>query len=159
MKLFPKIQNPWPVGLVVFFILFAGYIVGFVIFASRQDMDLVRADYYDQEIKFQQQIDKVRRTAPIMAGADVDYDGAAKVVTVRLPIVNTNDITGTVSFYRPSDAKMDQDVNLAPNARGCQSVSVRSLRAGLWRVRVEWKARGGDYYFEKPIVITGPAAS
>ena len=159
MKLFSKIKNPWPVGLVVFFIVFASYIVGFVIFASRQKMDLVRADYYDQEIRFQKQIDRVQRSAPILADADINYDRAGDVMTVRLPSVKDELIGGTVSFYRPSDAALDNSVELGLDPAGQQSMSVRSLCAGLWKVRVQWKMSGQEYYFEKPIVIKRTVAS
>ncbi|MGA2176905.1 MAG: FixH family protein [Verrucomicrobiota bacterium] len=159
MRLFPKIQNPWPVGLVLFFIVFTAYIVGFVIFASRQKMDLVRADYYDQEIRFQQQIDRVQRTAPVLAEAAIDYDRAGDLVTVSLPSVKHSDISGTVSFYRPSDAGLDTNVKLGLDPAGRQSLSVRSLRAGLWKVRVQWKAADQEYFFEKPIVIERTAPS
>lgn len=159
MSLFPKNQNPWPVGLALFFILFAAYIVGFVIFASRQKMDLVRADYYDQEIRFQQQIDRVRRTAPLLADAAVEYDHAAGLVTLSFPSVNQNAISGTVSFYRPADAGLDVNVPLGLDESGHQSLSVRSLRAGLWKVRIQWQTAGQEYFFEKPIVIVRTAAS
>ncbi|MGD0814094.1 MAG: FixH family protein [Verrucomicrobiota bacterium] len=159
MKLFPKIKNPWPVGLVLFFIVFASYIVGFVIFACRQKMDLVREDYYDQEIRFQKQIDRVQRSAPMLANADINYDRAGDVVTVRLPSVKDELIGGTVSFYRPSDATLDNSVELGLDPAGKQSMSVRSLCAGLWKVRVQWKMSGQEYYFEKPIVIKRTAAS
>jgi hypothetical protein len=151
MKLFSKNQNPWPVGLVVFFIVFTAYIIGFVIFASRQKMDLVRQDYYDQEIRFQQQID--------LADASIDYDRAGDLVTVSLPSASQNGMSGMVSFYRPSDAGLDSNVKLGLDAAGRQSVSVRSLQAGLWKVRVQWEAAGREYYFEKPIVIGRPASS
>jgi hypothetical protein len=153
MRLFPKIQNPWPVALVLFFIVFASYIVGFVIFACRQKMDLVREDYYDQEIRFQKQIDRVQRTAPVLADADIHYDRAGDLVTVRLPSVKRDNVGGTVSFYRPSDASLDSSVELGLDPAGQQSVSVRSLRSGLWKVRVQWKMSGREYFFEKPIVI------
>jgi nitrogen fixation protein FixH len=153
MRLFPKNQNPWPVGLVLFFIVFTAYIVGFVIFASRQKMDLVRADYYDQEIRFQQQIDRVHRTAPVLADAGIDYDRAAALVTLSLRSIQRDHLSGTVSFYRPSDAALDTTVALGLDTAGRQSVSVRALRAGLWKVRVQWQAGGQEYFFEKPIVI------
>jgi hypothetical protein len=159
MKLFSKNQNPWPVGLVVFFIVFTAYIIGFVIFASRQKMDLVRQDYYDQEIRFQQQIDRVQRSAPVLADASIDYDRAGDLVTVSLPSASQNGMSGMVSFYRPSDAGLDSNVKLGLDAAGRQSVSVRSLQAGLWKVRVQWEAAGREYYFEKPIVIGRPASS
>ena len=137
MKWLPKIQNPWPVALVAFFIVFASYIIGFVIFASCQKMDLVRADYYDQEIRFQQQIDRVQRSAPVLADAGIDYDPAGDLVTVTLPSVKRDDISGTVSFYRPSDADLDTNAKLGLDEAGRQSLSVRALRAGLWKVRVQ----------------------
>jgi nitrogen fixation protein FixH len=153
MKLFPKIQNPWPVGLILFFIVFVSYIAGFIVYASRQKMDLVRDDYYDQEIRFQQQIDRVQRSAPVLADADIQYDEAHDLVSVSLPSLKQNDISGTVTFYRPSDAALDNDVKLGLDADGRQNVSVRSLRAGPWKVRVQWNAAGREYFFEKPIVI------
>jgi nitrogen fixation protein FixH len=81
------------------------------------------------------------------------------LVTVSLPSVKQNEISGTVSFYRPSDAGLDNDVKLGLDAAGRQSVHVGSLRAGLWKVRVQWKAASREYFFEKPIVIerTGPS--
>ncbi len=153
MKLFPKIKNPWPVALVVFLSLFGCYIAGFIVFASVQKMDLVREDYYDQEIRFQQQIDRVKRTSPVLADANIDYDRAGDLVNLRLPSVKNTDIDGTVTFYRPSDAGLDTNVKLGLDAAGHQSVSVRELKTGLWKVRVQWNAAGQDYYFEKPIVI------
>jgi nitrogen fixation protein FixH len=159
MKWPPKTRNPWPAGLVLFFILFTAYIAWFVVFACRQKMDLVREDYYDQEIRFQQQIDRVRRTAPVLAGADIGYDRAGGLVTIRLPSAPRRDISGTVSFYRPSDASLDSQVELGLDAAGRQSVSVRSMRAGLWKVRVQWKAASREYYFEKQIVIERMAPS
>ena len=153
MKLFPKIKNPWPVGLVIFFIIFISYIAGFIVFACRQQMDLVRDDYYDQEIRFQQQIDRVKRTNPVLANAGIDYDRATDAVTVSLPSVKQSDVAGTVSFYRPSDAALDSNVQLGLDAAGHQTVVVSTMRAGLWKVRVQWTAGGQDYFYEKPIVI------
>ncbi len=147
-------RNPWPIGLVIFFILFGGYIVGFVVFASSQRMDLVREDYYDQEIRFQQQIDRVKRTDPVMAAAGVNYDLRGDMVTVTLPpAVASARVSGTISFYRPSDSGLDRDIPLAPDANGAQSVSTRAFTAGLWKVRVQWKVDSQEFFFEKPVVI------
>ena len=152
-------RNPWPIGLGLFFIVFTGYIVGFVVFACRQKMDLVREDYYDQEIRFQQQIDRVRRSNPVLADASIEYDRAGDRVTVGLPSVDQTDISGTVTFYRPSDAGLDTNVMLGLDVAGHQSVNVHPLRAGLWRVRVQWQAAGREFFFEKPIVIKRSAST
>jgi nitrogen fixation protein FixH len=154
MKWFPKIKNPWPVGLVLFFIVFAAYIIGFVIFASRQKMDLVRNDYYDQEIRFQKQIDRVNRTEPMRSNVGLDYDAAQKSIRIRLPrAAEGNGRSGSVSFYRPSDASLDTTAALAVDAQGTQRLDVGGLRPGLWKVRVAWSSEGREYFFEKPVDI------
>ena len=61
----PAGRNPWPIAIVSYFIIFIAFIAWFITFAMRQKMDLVRDDYYDQEIRFQQQIDRVQRTQSI----------------------------------------------------------------------------------------------
>ena len=138
--------------------MFTSYIVGFVIFASRQKNGPMREDYYDQEIRFQKQIERVQRSAPVLADADINYNRAGELVTVRLPSVKQSNVDGTVSFYRPSDASLDTSVTLGLDVAGEQTVSVRSLSAGLWKVRVQWKMLGRSF-FEKPIVIKRTAAS
>ena len=58
-----------------------------------------------------------QRTAPVLADADIDYDRAGELVTVSLPSVKQNEISGTVSFYRPSDAGLDTNVEPGPGRR------------------------------------------
>ncbi len=41
---------------------------------------------------------------------------------------------------------MDSEVPLGLDSAGQQSINVRSLRAGLWKVRVQWKAAGQEYF-------------
>ncbi len=158
MKLSDIKKNPWPYGLVAFFVVFISYIVGFIIFASRQQMDLVREDYYDQEIRFQQQIDRMKRTEPALASASVDYDRAGGLLKIRVPSAAASGVSGEVSFYRPSDATLDNAMPLGLDAVGRQNIDVRALAGGLWKVRVQWKTAGQDYYFEKPVIIK-PATS
>jgi nitrogen fixation protein FixH len=154
MKTTTWFSNPWPVGLVIFFTIFISYIAGFITFASRQRMDLVRADYYDQEIRFQKQIDRVQRTAPIMAAAAMAYDAQAKTVTLKFPpAMAAAGVAGAVNFYRPSNADLDHNITLAPDHFGAQSISIRGFQPGRWKVRIQWTCQGQDYYFEQPLII------
>ena len=50
--------NPWPYALIAFFTVLITVIASFVTWSLRQDMELVGADYYDQEMRFQQRIDR-----------------------------------------------------------------------------------------------------
>jgi hypothetical protein len=152
----PAGRNPWPIAIVAYFIVFISFIVGFIVFATRQKMDLVREDYYDQEIRFQKQIDRVTRTQSISTQIVIRYDARQGAVTVELPKEQAGQHpTGTVVFYRPSNASLDETHELTLDANGGQRLDTRKLKAGLWTVRVEWSLAGQDYFYDKQIVVKG----
>src|SRR5581483_3180507 len=159
MKLSEIKRNPWPYGLGLFFIVFTSYIAGFIGFACRPKMDFVREDYYNHEIRFQQQIDRIQRTQPALATAAIEYNRAGAEITVSLPAADQNGLSGAITLYRPADAALDSNIPLGLNAAGRQIISVRALASGLWKVRVQWKASGQEYYCEKSVVIQPTAAS
>ena len=148
-------RNPWPIAIVAYFIVFIAFIVTFTVFAARQHVDLVSADYYEQEIHFQKQIDRLSRTQPIQAQVAITYDAARQQISIALPPGQDHRRTsGQVRFYRPSDAAIDRTLPLDLNPDGAQLVNVKPLLSGLWKVRVQWTIEGQDYYFDQPIVVT-----
>jgi hypothetical protein len=147
-------RNPWPIVIISYFVVFITFIVVFVIFAARQRTDLVRQDYYDEEIRFQQQIDRVSRTRPISAEVGVTYDSSRQLITITLPVAQANrQPAGKILLYRPSDARLDRNIRLAVDEKGSQLVDTKKLRAGLWKVRVEWSVDGHEFFFDKSIVV------
>jgi len=137
-----------------FFALFIMFIVAFIVFATRQKIDLVRHDYYEEEVRFQQQLDRLTRTRPVHAEVAVAYDAGHQQITLTLPAAHAHrPATGQIHFYRPSDAGLDRDIELAVNFDGIQEVDAQKLRAGLWKVRVFWNVDGQEYFFDQPIVV------
>ena len=55
-------RNLWPTAIIVFCSLFVAGTAGLVVMACSQKEDLVSADYYEKELKFQGQIDGAERT-------------------------------------------------------------------------------------------------
>src|ERR1700759_3878517 len=78
-------RNPWPIAIVVFFIGFFLFTAGLVVFASRQKMDLVRGDYYDEEIRYQEQLNRMNSTLPIANQVAIRYGPQTRRITVSLP--------------------------------------------------------------------------
>lgn len=146
-------KNPWPYALITYFALFFSFIVVFVIFASRQRVDLVRADYYEAEIKFQQQIDRVERSRPVEAQCAINYDLNKSAITIQLPPQSNSALKGQIELYRPSDARQDKTFGLSVDSNGKQQLDVRTLKSGLWKIRVNWTSAGTEYFVEKPITI------
>jgi hypothetical protein len=125
----------WPYAIIVWMTLFATGVFSYIVFAQGHKMDLVGADYYDQEIKFQQQIDRVDRTRAVERQVAVTFaDGA---IRIALPPEHVGqNPTGTVHLYRPSNAKLDQRLPLALDATAAQRIDAQNLLPGLWKVRI-----------------------
>lgn len=144
--------NPWPYALIAFFSVLITVIVGFVTWSLRQDSELIGADYYDQEMRFQQRIDSVKRTQALTGHVSLNYEAGR--ITLTLPAVpKDRPAVGTIRFYRPSDAKLDRETKLVINAAGTQEIAATGLRPGLWKARVTWSVGADDYFHDETFII------
>lgn len=123
-----------------------------VVIASTHREHLVNANYYEQELKFQNQIDAVARTKSTCA--TLSYDSKKSQVTVALDAAHLDKtLIGAVEFYRPSMPELDRQFPLEVQADGTQMLDVSRLASGLWRVRVRWNVGGQDYFLEQKITV------
>jgi nitrogen fixation protein FixH len=141
--------NPWPVGLVAFLVSFFCAVVGFGIFATRHHQDLVSPDYYEREIRFQEQIERVARTEALSSEVSVALVPGSGQLELRMPANST----GTIKFYRPANAQLDLQFPLILDAQGRQRLDVSALKPGLWKAHVEWKSGTVEYFKDVPVVI------
>ena len=147
-------RNPWPIAIVVWFILFAIFLVSFIVWAVRQRVDLVSDNYYEHEVRYQQQVDRLNNSRALATQVVVTFDPAAHRIVISLPAAESQGATGHIHLYRPSDARLDRDLPLALNASGMQQLDARELRNGLWKVRLEWTAKGHEFYLDQPVIVT-----
>jgi nitrogen fixation protein FixH len=151
--------DPWPVSIIAFFTVAVIGCGAFVAFCNRHPADLVAADYYEQEVRYQSQIDSQKRAGAQADQASVAYDQTRKVITVSLPPGRFgSNLTGTIQLYRPSAASLDKQFTLQPNAAGVQIIDVAALPAGLWKVRVSWTVAQQDYLIDRKVIL-GPNPS
>jgi len=149
--------EPWPIGIAVFLLVFVACVASLITFAVRQKMDLVRPDYYEEEIRYQVQFDRVTRTRALGKAAQLVADIHRREMRVSIPTTHVGGlIRGTIQFYRPSDAGQDRVIPLKPGKDGSQVESMLGLGAGLWRARVRWAAGGLEYSMEESFEV--PAA-
>jgi nitrogen fixation protein FixH len=147
-------SNPWPYAITAWMLLFGTGMAAWVVVAVRNDPELVRPDYYEQEIAYQKQIDRLSRTAAVRGEVSVAYDFAKAQVALRIPAAHLADkASGTIHFYRPSNAKLDFDLPLSVDATGTQTVPTAKLQAGLWKVRVSWTSGGQEYFHDQSLVL------
>lgn len=147
-------RNLWPAAITGFFIVAIIFIVTFIAWAVRQREDLVSADYYEREVRFQSQLDSMNRSQAVAAKTVVTYEPAQQAIVINLPEAKAAGTTGSIHLYRPSDARLDREMPLALTADGTQHLDAKQLRDGLWKVRVKWNASGQDFFLDQPVIVT-----
>src|SRR5262249_39768795 len=150
-------RSLWPHAILAWFVVFSSAMAAWITFALRQTTELVSTDYYEEEVRFQNQLDRMNRTAAVRGEVAVLCDAAQAQVTLRLPADHVaQHPSGRIRFYRPSDARLDFEVPLALAEPGLQRIDVSARRGGQWKVRVQWKAGEQDYFFEQIVVLVEP---
>lgn len=146
--------NPWPYAIIGWFVIFISSMVTWAVYAMRQDMDLVRSDYYEAEVRYQKQMDQLNRTQAIEADVSLVFDPATREIKLAVPESKSVSTFGKVHLYRPSNARLDQKLTFNPDTSGRQSIDGSKLEPGLWKVRLEWASDGKSYFVDRPIIVT-----
>jgi hypothetical protein len=154
MSITTKGPNPWPLAITGFFIAAILFIGTFIAFALRQREDLVSADYYEREVRYQSQLDSMNRSQALAAQVVVTYEPIPRRIVITLPIAYRRGAAGSVHLYRPSDARLDREVPLRLDPEGIQRLDATQLPEGLWKVRVKWSVNGQDYFLDQPVIVT-----
>jgi hypothetical protein len=154
-----KSPNPWPIAIFAFFIVFATFLATFVVWALGQRQDLVTENYYEQELRYQEQLDRLNRTQAQSGQSTVTFDATRNCIVIKLPAAQAAGASGKIQLYRPSNARLDHEVPLAIDAGGVQTLDAKAMAAGLWKVRLQWSVNGQEYYFDQAVVVTGAPIS
>jgi len=147
-----KLKISWGTGIVIVFVVFMSLNISTAVYLMNQDVNLVADDYYDQEIQYQKQIDKIKRTKKLNKKNIIAFNGSAINVAIPESLIS-KDLTGEIYFYRPSDQKSDIKIPLYPDTLGVQVILVSSLEKGLWAVKVNWLTGNNEYFAEERIFI------
>ena len=151
-----KARNYWPYGVIAVFAIFILGTAGLIVLACTHRTELVSADYYEQEIRFQTQLDRQRRARE--SGALVAYEPEAR--RIRIALRNAREgqpVSGRVHLYRPSAAGLDRQVSLATDLAGVQFLDAEGLLPGLWKVRVDWMVGSESFFLDQSLVISANA--
>lgn len=135
--------------IVVSFVLFTLFIGTLVILSIREDISLVSKDYYKDELAYQQQIQRMNNTEALKKKPTFN------LIDNEMLRLNWGDSAtierGTLQLFCPSNAKLDRLFNLQTGS--VQFFDLKSLPAGMYRLKMIWLMNGLEYYFEKEIYI------
>lgn len=138
----------WGKWIVVAFVLFAMFIGVLVTISMRQDVDLVAADYYQKELAYQDQIDRLNNTNALGSKPRLEIQ-EGKYLTIYFPEMNIE--KGQVHLFRPSDSQMDQRFTLRASSDSVQQFTLKAVERGMYKVKLEWTMAGKEYFMEEII--------
>ena len=145
-------KNLWPYGLITAFVLFFIGMATVVTIAVTHKEDLVSANYYENELNYQGQLDSAARAQN--AGADIRFDASARSVVIALPPAQAGQkVSGTIQLYRADAPEKDRTLDLSPGRDGTQTLNVAQFATGPWLLRVNWQADGQGYYLEQKFIV------
>ncbi len=147
----PKI-HPWPATIIVYFSIVICGAATLVVYSLKHKSQLVRSDYYEQEVKYQDQIDRIKRTHPFLSEIKADITEASLILSLPSAHTSAQDFSGAVWLYRPSNSKLDKKFELKPNDSGIYEREMEGLINGLWKLKVNWTAQSEEFYYESSIV-------
>jgi len=141
----------WGTGIVIFLILFMAAMLSFVIFAWRQDVNLVSKDYYEKGVDYSARIDINKRSTPYSGLISIqDQNDSVRILFPRMLASRID--TGNVLFFRPSDC--NNDTNFPILFRDSIIITGKeNLIAGRYIVKITWTTGGLEYEVDKTYIV------
>ena len=142
----------WGTSIVIAFGLFMAFILYFVIKVqgnSKYENELVVEEYYKHDARFGEEMAKLQNARNLTEAPEVNQ--VPEGIQVVFPeSFDSEKISGEVSFYRPSDKKLDfkSVLRLSGNS---QLIPKSDFAGGLWGMTLSWKYDGKEFMIKKEI--------
>ena len=139
----------WGKWIIVSFVLFAGFIVTLVVVCVREDIGLVSKDYYQEEIAYQDQLERISNAnelveKPLISVRENEY---LKVAFNDFDKIEKAEL----ELFCPSNAKLDKTFNITASNEKEQYFSLGKLPKGMYRARMQWTMSNKEFYIEEVI--------
>lgn len=140
----------WGKGIAIVMIAFIGFIGSMVYYAFTRNADLVREDYYESELIYDQT--KTEKANYLSLNTPIYIEKNETGVNFIFPESVETATGGKISFYRPDQKKFDREFDLNPNPDRIQSLAYSHFKEGYYDVSVRWTdANEKAYIFESNI--------
>jgi hypothetical protein len=143
----------WGTGIIIAFVCFISFIMYFVINMNtnkKYDHDLVTEDYYEQELQFQNDIDKENNGKTL--AENIKWKKTNDGLLIEFPTkMEAQNITGKVFLYRPSNKQLDFETSISLSNQNLL-IPDKRLLGGRWNIIVDWQYNGKSYLYKKQIV-------
>ncbi|HMR85450.1 MAG TPA: FixH family protein [Niabella sp.] len=138
----------WGYRVIIILVVFVAGIVSMVYISMRQTNEVIDANYYEQEMKYQSVID-AKNNLHTLADT-VAIQTAEGYVQIHFPEAATTRLdSGNIQFMRLSDSKSDKHIQMKEESGSLYKIPAASFAKGLYKVRINWSNDGTSYYHEQ----------
>jgi hypothetical protein len=140
----------WGAGITALYLSFVAGILVLVLMSVNQKIDLVTDQYYEEETKFQEKLNKTKRAKALQEPLqwEVNQEG----LTVVYPESGKN-IIGKINLYCPSNEQNDRSFDIQ-NQDNKQFIPAAKIPNGRYRLQIDWK-NGTDTYWNEDVIVMG----
>jgi len=138
-------KNKWGIGIAIFYSSFVAVMIFFVFFSKTQNIDLVRDDYYNEDLRYQQKYEKLENTKNLKNDIVIDYLKDQSIVEFTFP-AEMNDFAGLIQFYKPDNKEDDFVIPIHMKGEHIIKVPVGDKPSGVWRLNIDWIGDGTQYF-------------
>lgn len=141
----------WGYKILIFYGLFVSGILFLVYKSSRERIDLVATDYYEQELKYQDKINEAARAAALSEPVTVEMRNDTLCLDFHHNFTGKT-ITGELDLYYAADKKRDISKTFTQQAPELL-LPVPAINKGQHTVKLNWSVENVTYYLEKNVFI------
>ncbi len=140
----------WGHGIALFLLVFVLTTVGVVVLILTDDAynhELVSENYYEDELKYQEEIDKVNNASKL--SSTVKYRVSKEGVLLTFPSdFDYQEVTGIIKMDRPSKKILDFTMPLNLDENFQILIPAEKAIEGKWKLKIDWKAGEEEFMFK-----------
>ena len=142
----------WGWKLAIGSALFMAMIIYFVVQSFNNKTHLVSENYYEEELKFQNQIDAKQNAEDLRQDIIVTQENGQIMISYPEEFELGNPAKGELHFYHVANSEHDK-VLPCDFSLHHQTTSESNFAKGRYKVKANISSNGKEYYFEKNLTI------
>ncbi|KQS27937.1 FixH family protein [Dyadobacter sp. Leaf189] len=138
-------------AIVTLYLGFVAMIIVLVTMSMSQKVDLVTDKYYEEELSFQEKIDKRERSAALRQ--QVSWHVSEEGISIYYPqSIPDSALSGKIRLYCPADENHDLTIQVSAKNH-TQLIPASSVKDGSYQLQIDWKSSGQTYWDEGTVSI------
>ena len=120
--------------------------------SSQQDIPLVRKDYYEHDLKYNEHLIRMANNHKLTKNVVVNYDKPNGKITLEFP-EEMKKLSGEILVFRPSQEGLDFTLPIEKLINNRLIFGTSEMLKGKWKVKISWENNSTTYYKEVALDI------